>query len=78
MQSTITSKGQVTVPKAVRDKLKLHAGDKLEFIIEDDDGVRVVPVTAPLAKLKGMVPAPPKAVTLDEMDAAVRTAASKQ
>jgi len=78
MQATITSKGQVTVPKAVRDKLNLHAGDKLEFIIEDGDGVRVVPVTAPLAKLKGIVPAPPKAVTLDEMDAAVRRAASRQ
>jgi AbrB family looped-hinge helix DNA binding protein len=78
MQSTITSKGQVTVPKAVRDKLNLQAGDKLEFIIEDGDGVRVVPVTAPLAKLKGMVPAPAKAVTLDEMDAAVRREASKR
>ena len=77
MQATITTKGQVTVPKAVRDKLNLHAGDKLEFIIEDGDGVRVIPVTAPLAKLKGMLPAPPKAVTLDEMDAAVRRAASK-
>ena len=78
MVSTITSKGQVTVPKAVRDKLKLRAGDKLEFIIDDGDGVRVVPITAPLAKLKGMVLAPAKAVTLDEMEAAVRRAASRQ
>lgn len=68
----MTSKGQVTVPKAVREKLNLRVGDKIEFLVEDGDTVRIVPVTAPLAKLKGMVPAPPRAVTLSEMDAAVR------
>lgn len=76
MQATITSKGQVTVPKAVRDRLNLRPGDKLEFLLEDGDAVRLVPVTAPLSMLKGMVPAPGRTVSLEEMEAAVRRAAS--
>ncbi|MBN1894039.1 AbrB/MazE/SpoVT family DNA-binding domain-containing protein, partial [bacterium] len=35
MVSTMTSKGQLTVPKKVRERLKLHAGDKLEFIFDE-------------------------------------------
>ena len=46
MRATITSKRQVTVPKPVRDQLKLSPGDKLEFLVDDDGTVRVIPVTA--------------------------------
>lgn len=42
--STVTSKGQVTIPKAVRDRLRLEAGDKLDFRVEDDGTIRVHPV----------------------------------
>ncbi len=38
--STLTSKYQATIPRAVRDALTLGAGDRIEFIIERD-GVRV-------------------------------------
>lgn len=34
--STLTSKGQTTLPKAVRQALRLHAGDKLRFRVEGD------------------------------------------
>ncbi len=44
--STLTSKYQATIPRAVRDALTLTAGDRIEFIIEPD-GVRVR--RAPLA-----------------------------
>ena len=40
MHATITSKGQLTIPKAVRDRLGLHAGDRVEFI-DEADGVRL-------------------------------------
>jgi len=35
-QGTITSKGQTTIPKEVRKKLKLKPGDRIYWILEDD------------------------------------------
>lgn len=34
--ATITSKGQTTIPASIRDFLDLHAGDKLEFIMQEN------------------------------------------
>lgn len=39
MNSSISTKGQVTVPKAVRDRLGLRAGTTVEFELTDDGGV---------------------------------------
>jgi antitoxin PrlF len=52
--STLTSKYQATIPRAVRDALTLGAGDRIEFIIERD-GVRVrraLPADAELQELE--------------------------
>lgn len=76
MQATITSKGQITVPKAVRDRLHLNPGDKIEFLVDEDGTVRVIPVTASLRQLKGMVPKPDRVVSLDEMESAIEQGAS--
>lgn len=78
MQATITSKGQVTVPKKVRDQLHLKAGDRIEFLVDEDGTVRVVPVTAKVTELKGMVPKPRRAVSLEEMDEAIVRGAAKR
>ena len=45
MQATVTSKGQITLPKALRDHLHLAAGDRVEFILEENNVVRMVPRT---------------------------------
>jgi AbrB family looped-hinge helix DNA binding protein len=37
----LTSKGQITIPVAIRERLKLKTGDKV-FFIEDDKGVRII------------------------------------
>lgn len=42
MVATLTSKGQLTLPKAFRSQLRLHAGDRLEFFVRDDGHVEMV------------------------------------
>jgi len=78
MTATITSKGQVTIPKTVRDTLKLHAGDRLDFILEADGTVRIVPVTSSIRELKGFVPAPKRTLSLQDMDEAIAKGVSKK
>lgn len=71
MQATITSKGQITLPKALRDRLNLAAGDRVEFILEENNVVRMVPRTTSITRLKGMLPKPKRPVSLEAMDEAI-------
>ena len=34
--SSLTAKGQITIPSDIRKRLKLHTGDKVGFAVEDD------------------------------------------
>ncbi len=71
MQATITSKGQITLPKALRDHLHLSAGDRVEFIIDSGNVVRLLPHLSSVKNLKGMLPRPIRAVTLEQMDQSI-------
>ena len=42
-ESTITSKGQTTLPKAIRDSLSLKPGDKVRYVVLDE-GALIMPV----------------------------------
>ena len=53
--ATLTSKGQITIPREVRDRLGLAEGDKLEFSIEEDGSVTLRPVTASVRGLYGFL-----------------------
>lgn len=77
MIATISSKGQVTFPKIIRERLNLEAGDKVEFIITDNGQLIVVPKTASIRKLKGMLPKPTKAVSLVKMEDAIKKGATE-
>ena len=65
MESAITSKGQATIPKAVRDHLGLHAGDRVKFFIHPDGTVVLLP-KLPVSALRGIVKAT-RTVSLEEM-----------
>ncbi|OQW65366.1 MAG: AbrB family transcriptional regulator [Nitrospira sp. ST-bin5] len=70
--STMTSKGQTTIPKDIRKRLNLHPGDRLDFIIEDDGRVVVHPASVDASELTGMLKAPTKPVSVAEMNQAIR------
>lgn len=74
----MTSKGQVTFPKPIRDKLRLRPGDKIEFVLAEDGNLLVTPVTVPVTRLKGMVPKPDAPLDLDTLDEAVATAVARR
>ena len=71
MSVTLTSKGQVTIPKAVRNSLHLKTGDKLEFVLHQNS-VEIIPICGSVRDLKGMVAKPDKVISLDEMDRVIR------
>ena len=77
--ATITSKGQTTIPKEVRDALGLQAGDKIDFLV-DADGKKatVLPVTLDARNLRGILkPKRKRRVTLEEMEAAIASGAAE-
>lgn len=71
-ESTISSKGQVTVPKAIRTRLHLKVGDRLRFVVDGDGTVRLSAVTRDIASLKNILPPPARRATIKEMNAAIR------
>ena len=73
MFSTLTRKGQLTIPKSIRKKFKLHRGDKIEFLIDNEGAIVLVPVKSSVKELKGMVPPPDKSVSLEEMQEAIES-----
>ncbi|RWK37653.1 MAG: AbrB/MazE/SpoVT family DNA-binding domain-containing protein [Mesorhizobium sp.] len=48
----VTTKGQVTIPKEIRDRLGIGPGSEVEFLATDD-GVRVVPVSEKHSRRRG-------------------------
>jgi AbrB family looped-hinge helix DNA binding protein len=72
--ASLTSKGQITIPKVIRDLLQVKTGDRLDFIVEGDHVV-LRPGTVDLRSLRGLLHEPGrKPVSLKEMDAAVAKA----
>lgn len=71
MYTTLSSKGQVTVPVAVRQLLKLNAGDLVDFVVFDSNRVEVVAKKRPVSTLRGFISHKGRPVPLEEMDAAV-------
>ena len=70
--STLTSKGQITLPKEIREYLNLRPGHRLEFEITPEGAVFLRPRNRDIRALKGIVRSPhAKAVTIQEMKEAI-------
>jgi antitoxin PrlF len=80
-RTTVTSKGQVTIPKEVRQRLGLRQGDQLIFRFEDGGKLIVEAARpSPLGDLPGLLRhrAGKRPITVEEMQAAVRAKAARQ
>ena len=66
--ATLTTKGQVTIPAAVRVSLGLETGSRVEFVEAGNGQYYIVAATSPVQTLKGMLKKPDSAVTIEQMN----------
>lgn len=69
--ATVTSKGQITVPKEIRDHLGIEAGDRLSFHVGPAGEVVVEPETVDIGSLRAFLKRRGRRVSLADMDAAI-------
>lgn len=74
--STISSKGQIVIPAAVRADMAVQPGTRIEFV-KTAEGWLLKPSTRPVTDLKGIVPKPARPVSIEDMNRAIRLHASK-
>ena len=73
--ATLTSKGQITLPKAIRELLRLDTGDTVDFIVGENGDVQVRSGRYDVRDLRGLLREPGrKPVSLQAMDEAIRRA----
>jgi antitoxin PrlF len=73
VRAKLTSKGQITIPKQVRERLNLRAGDRVEFTMEGEDRVLLRPARGSVLDLEGSLHRPGSAaVALDELERVIR------
>ena len=70
-EARMTSKGQITVPKAVRVRLNLKPGDRVLFVVEDDGTARLRAVNKSISSLTGVLPPPKRKATVEEIEEAI-------
>jgi AbrB family looped-hinge helix DNA binding protein len=70
--ATLTSKGQITIPLDVRQRLKLEAGARVEFVESADGEFLIRPAVADVRSLKGLLRKPAKPVFIEDMKKAIR------
>ena len=70
--ATMTTKGQVTIPKEVREHLGIETGDRLSFVVQEDGTVIVQPITRHVRELGGLLQRPgQRPVSANEMDESI-------
>ena len=66
--ATLTTKGQVTIPKEVREHLGVDTGDRLSFVVQEDGTVIVKPITRDVRELGGLLHRPgQRRVSINQM-----------
>jgi antitoxin PrlF len=72
--ASVTSKGQITIPAAVRAAMHVRTGDRVEFVEIEPGRYEFIAATRPVTALKGMFGKPGKPVSIEQMNAAIAAA----
>ena len=76
--TTVTTKGQVTIPKEIRDSLHIKSGDKLEIIIKDDEAI-IRPISKTVDEVFGILKKNDSPIaSVEDMDKAIREKMKKK
>ncbi|MFZ0243053.1 MAG: AbrB/MazE/SpoVT family DNA-binding domain-containing protein [Desulfobacterales bacterium] len=76
--ATVTSKGQIVIPKPIRDRLGLKPGDTIDFIVVENGDVLIRPAVSDVRALKGLLHRPGhRPVSVEEMNRAIRSRKEK-
>jgi len=71
--STVTSKGQITIPKKIREALRLDAGDRVSFLIRPDGVVELRAETVDILELVGILHVKGKRLSVEQMNEVIRS-----
>jgi AbrB family looped-hinge helix DNA binding protein len=74
--ATVTAKGQITIPAAVRAALGIEFGDRLEFVEVAKGRFEIIAATQSVKALKGLIPRPAQQVSIEAMNNAIAERAS--
>ena len=66
--TTVSTKGQITIPAQVRASLGLRPGDRVDFVEIENGQFAIVAVTQSVKRLKGMIRKPQNAVSIEDMN----------
>jgi AbrB family looped-hinge helix DNA binding protein len=69
--ATLTSKGQITIPIAVRNELQLDTGDRVEFVQIAPGRFELIANTSDITELKGLFGTPKKSISIEAMNQAI-------
>lgn len=69
--ATVTSNGQITIPRQVRIDMGLKVGDRIDFIRMEDGRYMVVAASHSIRSLKGIIACSNQSVSLEDMQAAI-------
>lgn len=75
--ATVTSKGQITIPKAVRETLGVQTGDRVEFR-QEGEKIVVEAATRDLFELEGYLGKPPVRLRVEEMAETMREVVARR
>ena len=69
----ITTKGQVTIPKNIRESLHLHTGDKIEIILNIQGEAVIRPISKKVDDMFGILKRPKqKTISVEEMNDSIK------